>query len=71
MWGFIGSPPSQDSEELHIYTHRAFDISYNGTRRMFSSFFIFPAGSLSRPRTKYSLSNNNNNNNNKKLTLFP
>ena len=34
VWGFIGSPPSRDSssEELHIYTHRAFDISYNGER---------------------------------------
>lgn len=67
VWGFIGSPPSKDSEELYIYTHRAFDISYNGDEFFSSSFFFFFFyGGLSRGPRKRKLYNQKK----KSLTLL-
>ena len=55
IWGFVGPPPPpQEPEEaddrsegasppppLHVYTHRAFDVSYNGEVVGETSFFSF------------------------------
>lgn len=34
IWGFVGPPPEEtkDDEQIYIYTHKAFDINYNGNR---------------------------------------
>ena len=48
VWGFIGSPPpppGESEEELHVYTHRAFDISYNGAFRFIAREFCPCPGS--------------------------
>ena len=34
IWGFVGPPPEQTKgdETVYIYTHKTFDIAYNGDR---------------------------------------
>ncbi|KDD76545.1 endomembrane protein 70 [Helicosporidium sp. ATCC 50920] len=34
IWGFVGPPPEQtkDDANVYVYTHRAFDVAYNGER---------------------------------------
>lgn len=34
VWGFVGLPPEEakDDEHIYIYTHKSFDINYNGDR---------------------------------------
>ena len=34
IWGFVGPPPEEtkDEDHIYIYTHKSFDINYNGNR---------------------------------------
>ena len=34
MWGFVGPPPEEtkEADSIYIYTHKSFDINYNGNR---------------------------------------
>lgn len=34
IWGFVGPPPEQTKGDsnVYIYTHKTFDIAYNGDR---------------------------------------
>lgn len=34
VWGFVGPPPEEtkDDENIYLYTHKAFEIAYNGNR---------------------------------------
>ena len=35
IWGFVGPPPEQTKggdDTVYIYTHKTFDIAYNGDR---------------------------------------
>ena len=34
VWGFVGLPPEEakDDEHIYIYTHKSFEINYNGDR---------------------------------------
>ena len=34
VWGFVGLPPEEakEAQDMYIYTHKSFEINYNGDR---------------------------------------
>ena len=52
MWGFVGPPPEEtkEADSIYIYTHKSFDINYNGNRvRSQSALPCLPLLSKARP----------------------
>ena len=52
VWGFVGPPPEEtkEADNIYIYTHKSFDINYNGNRvRPQSALPFLPLLSLAWP----------------------